>query len=674
MTGLSLPTPQLDEITSRYGIEFDPRALEKYPETAPVQDRIGILLDTLESEGVTLTPKGNLPTHLVRAVVTHRPDQLTRPLIEMGSRYYEDNFFVAQQVHVLADVAQLIRISGRKVLPGRMFGAYRAASPAQQYLYLLDQYEKINLGYFDSHQEESITHEVKLLLARLLRNRDPAWHSSREYIDWLVEAYTGVSEWIEEAMHPESLFSKDPYEQFARILETRVLARYMVPFGLVEEQEGEAFPRRLQTRKTGLLDALMRPEAPRDSSGILTRKVLAQFAARAEKFRFDDPFHVLAYGLSTCIDPDPCDPESLADVIASESKTPQVLKTEERRFYTELFDALKATIRYFLTPESGDKKEQEEGDRNLRSFLSGLYLLLPREKPYLLFQQLTSAAWATDLTLRKYFDIAIEEASADERIEQRLSEDVRMHLMHFFALLEEIEKTARKAKRINKRFKETVEEALQSFVLFHLTVMLDRKNRESDPEETAGESLPRVYQLRIDLMETKPPIWRRILIPETATLHELHCAIQGAMGWTNSHLHDFEYGDMTFGPAEDDFRFMEIHDETRYTIGQLLQEPKDYLYYEYDFGDGWRHRVRLEKILDPMPDVPLPRCIKARGACPPEDIGGVWGYYNMLEKLADPDDPERDEYLEWLGGAFDPNDYDIEEANAIMAGGCPDWM
>ena len=89
--------------------------------------------------------------------------------------------------------------------------------------------------------------------------------------------------------------------------------------------------------------------------------------------------------------------------------------------------------------------------------------------------------------------------------------------------------------------------------------------------------------------------------------------------------------------------------------------------YEYDFGDSWEHNIRLEKILPFDPDAVLPLCLKAKGACPPEDVGGIWGYSNFMEALSDPDHPEHTEYKEWVGGGFDPAAYDIKEVNEMLS-------
>ena len=137
-----------------------------------------------------------------------------------------------------------------------------------------------------------------------------------------------------------------------------------------------------------------------------------------------------------------------------------------------------------------------------------------------------------------------------------------------------------------------------------------------------------IYQLRIDLKGAKPPIWRRILISSEDNLYDLHCAIQNAMGWLNGHLHAFDKGTDYYGMIleEDDFMdFAETKDETKFRIKEVFSMEGDTLDYTYDFGDNWDHKIKLEKIITEKVEGQLPRCIKGKNACPPEDVGGLWG-------------------------------------------------
>ena len=137
------------------------------------------------------------------------------------------------------------------------------------------------------------------------------------------------------------------------------------------------------------------------------------------------------------------------------------------------------------------------------------------------------------------------------------------------------------------------------------------------------------------------------------------------MGWTDSHLHVFTSGGESYGVPDHDDE-MEIHDERRVKLNQLLTAPKQKLRYQYDFGDSWTHEVLLEKVLAPEPGATYPRCTAGKRACPPEDCGGVWGYPDFLEAIADSEHEEHDELLEWVGGEFDPEAFDLAEVNAAL--------
>nr|CAA6806521.1 MAG: plasmid pRiA4b ORF-3 family protein [uncultured Thiotrichaceae bacterium] len=174
----------------------------------------------------------------------------------------------------------------------------------------------------------------------------------------------------------------------------------------------------------------------------------------------------------------------------------------------------------------------------------------------------------------------------------------------------------------------------------------------------------KIYQLKITLEDAKPPIWRRVLVESSRSLAELHWVIQIAMGWENSHLHQFAHNNKFYSePSPFDDGYMEAEDSNKYSIAQLLKREKDSMRYEYDFGDGWLHKIVLEKIMPVDAKLSLPQCIKGKRACPPEDVGGVWGYEEMLDVLADKNHPEHEERLEWLGGEFDAEALDLDEVN-----------
>jgi len=174
-----------------------------------------------------------------------------------------------------------------------------------------------------------------------------------------------------------------------------------------------------------------------------------------------------------------------------------------------------------------------------------------------------------------------------------------------------------------------------------------------------------IYRLKVTLRGSKPPIWRRLLVPDSITLYKLHDIIQVAMGWTDSHLHQFIIENEYYGiPHPDDWR--PVIDERNYRLKKVTQSEGFQFIYEYDFGDSWEHQILLEKIQPPEPGIEYPICTKGKRACPPEDVGGVWGYSDFLEAINDPDHTEHDSYIEWVGGEFDAEKFNIEEINEAL--------
>ncbi|PZO11237.1 MAG: hypothetical protein DCF25_19790 [Leptolyngbya foveolarum] len=174
-----------------------------------------------------------------------------------------------------------------------------------------------------------------------------------------------------------------------------------------------------------------------------------------------------------------------------------------------------------------------------------------------------------------------------------------------------------------------------------------------------------IYQIKITLRDGRPPIWRRVQVRSSELLEHLHYVIQLSMGWTNSHLHSFSIQGIEYGVPMPEFNMdgMEIHDEAKVKLSKVIPGEKFKFSYLYDFGDSWEHEIVVEKMLEAEPEVDYPICIKAKRACPPEDCGGIWGYRDFLETVQDPEHPEHEEMLEWVGGSFDPEDAELEEAN-----------
>jgi hypothetical protein len=195
----------------------------------------------------------------------------------------------------------------------------------------------------------------------------------------------------------------------------------------------------------------------------------------------------------------------------------------------------------------------------------------------------------------------------------------------------------------------------------------------SDGQKGArGRRSANMYELRVTLPESEPEIWRRIHVPAKANLGWLHAVLQVAIGWTNSHLHMFNhFGQIISDPAFEMDEFEgdpPVADEAKIRINQLLSKPGDNLLYEYDFGDSWVHVVMLERIRQSSEaEKGKAVCVAGARACPPEDCGGLGGYYELLKVMKKPKHPEHKSTKELLGRPFKPGHFSIDEVNPWLA-------
>ena len=175
-----------------------------------------------------------------------------------------------------------------------------------------------------------------------------------------------------------------------------------------------------------------------------------------------------------------------------------------------------------------------------------------------------------------------------------------------------------------------------------------------------------LLQLRIELRYTDPMIWRRVLVPDTITLVQLHAVIQESMGWWNSHLHEFDIVGLRYGMTDPEWDVdPELINEARKKLLKVIGHGKQFDYL-YDFGDSWLHRITLEKILPMIQPQRYAVCVGGENACPPEDVGGVPGYYNFLDVISNPDHEAFEEMIEWCGGLFNPEFFDIDATNTKL--------
>jgi hypothetical protein len=178
-----------------------------------------------------------------------------------------------------------------------------------------------------------------------------------------------------------------------------------------------------------------------------------------------------------------------------------------------------------------------------------------------------------------------------------------------------------------------------------------------------------VFQLKATLLGTMPPIWRRLLVPADLTLAQLHDVLQAAMGWQDCHMHEFSAGQRRVGKPNPEDRLMgmpPVENERTVRLSSVLGRVGTKAIYTYDMGDSWEHGIVLEKCLPIDPGTAYPICTGGERACPPEDCGGIGGFYDLLDALGDPTHDQHDELQDWVGDDYDPDAFSIEDVNQML--------
>jgi hypothetical protein len=183
-----------------------------------------------------------------------------------------------------------------------------------------------------------------------------------------------------------------------------------------------------------------------------------------------------------------------------------------------------------------------------------------------------------------------------------------------------------------------------------------------------------IVRLKITLDDVKPVVLRRVEVPFDIRLDRLHLTIQAAMGWSNSHLYGIRAGIGWSTPYPDADWAGDFVDARKARLGDILQDiGTKTLKYLYDFGDGWEHTMKVERPIDAEPGILYPRLIEAKGHCPPEDVGGPWGYGEFLEAIADPSHERHRELKDWFVDDFSPHVVDVDRLSEGVADLAQRW-
>lgn len=176
-----------------------------------------------------------------------------------------------------------------------------------------------------------------------------------------------------------------------------------------------------------------------------------------------------------------------------------------------------------------------------------------------------------------------------------------------------------------------------------------------------------VYQSKVTLMDLEPLVWRRIQVANNITLSRFSAILLTVMSWDGGHLHELRIGGKDYGIPDDEFDDSKsIIDEKTVRLRDLSEHDLKQFIFVYDFGDGWEHEIELEKVLELESKVNYPICLAGARNCPPDDCGGTGGYEDFLAAIRDPKHLEHESTLEWIGGKFDPEEFNVKRVNRAL--------
>ncbi|MEA3419359.1 MAG: hypothetical protein U9Q90_08165 [Campylobacterota bacterium] len=464
-----MKTLQIDLIIEELGdldININPDFLNKDQLDVPILKQVDLLLDAVGEKGLKLTAKGNLPTKVVKEITLCCPTPSDRRFLKNTNRFLEGEQVSVMRARVVSEVGKLLKVSKGKIYLGSMAEAFRSASQAEKFIYLIWQSSKVNLAYFDRMQESSLINGISFILMQVVRDKAKMFREANVYSAFLLDAFPKLADVVEEEIEPSSYFSKDPYDEFEYMVELRLFKNFFVPFGLAEER-GVDYGENYECCKTELLESFLMPVDVVDTSIILSKKTFHQFAQRIKKEKLDiDLFYDFCF-IYTNFARYPYEPSAIIakDLVKSKRVIGTAAAAQEA-FYTDLSNAAEQTIKHFTRLEvKGGGDRGDEMQKEFLSFVDGIYALLPKDKPFKMLDALMLGSFfLLDILVKVY---GIDTMSPDfhgecrKHFDEETVEDIGSSLLH----MGDLKKKAKKFKRINAKMEEMVKEALITFVL-----------------------------------------------------------------------------------------------------------------------------------------------------------------------------------------------------------------
>lgn len=456
----------IKELEEAAYVKINPDFMGKEKIDVPILKQVDMLLDTVGEKGLKLTAKGNLPTKIVKEITLCCPTLLEERYLKLTKRYLEEEQVSVMRTRAVCEVGKLLKVTKGKIAHSSMSKAYMRASQAEKFIYLLWQFTKVNLGYFDRMQDESLSSAIALIMMQMVRDKSKMFRDAKVYTAFLLDAFPQLADTIEEEILPDSYFSEDPYDEFEHIVRIRLFGNFFIPFGLVEEQ-GVEVNEVHEYAKTALLEEMLLPFDTLDIDALLNKKTLHKFAQRIKKEGleinlFHDFCYMYAHGARY-----PLKPVSIiVDDLIVAKKLIGTKAEKERAFYTDLAHGVEQTLRYFTQLEvKGGGSRGDEMQRQFQNWIDGLYALLPNNKPYTMIKEMRSVTFFFMDMLVNIYNIDVNSPDFYAACKEHFSNETIEDIGAIIFTVGELEKKGIKLKRVNQKLESMAKEVLMTFIL-----------------------------------------------------------------------------------------------------------------------------------------------------------------------------------------------------------------
>ena len=462
-----LATDEIVADLTQMGFMIDSESLKSVPIDVPIIKQVALLLSYLEEKEIKLTAKGKLPSKIVKELAFCDPSEGEADRLSVFNRFIEDEQRAAQRTRNLCEVAKLVKVSKGKMKKATMYQAYKDAPLHEKYIYLFDNYKKLNLGYFDGYQEEEITSSMIFIMMQQLRDKQKSFRTPAVYLAFLLDDFPLIKSDIEQHIQ-ESSWQKDVYDIFDDIMSMRLFKNYLQPFGLIQGR-GEDYSEVYEVEKTALLDALLLPLNAIDITRVLDKKSLSAFEREAKTIGIESLFDDFSFFYMLCMSVSFFSPQEEAKKRVKSKKLLGAIVEKQELFYSEFASCVIETFKHFTQLET-----KGGGNTNMQgafeSFVDGLQAILPKETPFSMIQSLVMSVLFFAQNMRESYGVQMQEMDFLQQLEERFNEEVIEDVGVYLYQVEQFEKKFKKSKRINAKMQDSSKKVLTLMVLAVMSI------------------------------------------------------------------------------------------------------------------------------------------------------------------------------------------------------------